>query len=83
MTNNQLVSAFVGMVMLLLFWFGDKFAGSVTATTESVLEFFSPRTHFTNFVRGIIDTESVIYLLALTAIFLFLAVRSLESRRWR
>ena len=83
LTSNQLVSAFLGMVILLVFWFGDKFAGSVTGTTESVLEFFSPRTHFTNFVRGIIDTESVIYLLALTAIFLFLAVRSLENRRWR
>jgi hypothetical protein len=30
-----------------------------------------------------VDTSNVVYYLALTAVFLFLTVRSLESRRWR
>ena len=83
LTNNQIVAATVSLMILLLFWFIDRAADFVRGTPASILEFISPRVHFTDFARGIINTEAVIYFLSLTAIFLFLAVRSLESRRWR
>ena len=40
-------------------------------------------THFDDFVRGIIDTGNIVYYVSLIAVFLFLTVRSLETRRWR
>ena len=83
LTTNQIVSMVLGLAFLILFWFLDKAADIFRGTPASILEFVSPRTHFNEFARGIIDTESVIYLLALTAIFLFFTVRSVESRRWR
>lgn len=83
LTNNQIVSVIVGLAILVMFWFVDKAGDIFRGTPASILEFVSPRTHFTEFARGIIDTESVIYLIALTAIFIFLTVRSVESRRWR
>ena len=43
----------------------------------------SPRSHFDDFARGLIFLDSVIYFLGLTAMFIFLTVRSLETRRWR
>ena len=83
LTTNQIVSASVGLSILVLFWFVDKAADIFRGTPASILEFVSPRTHFTEFARGIIDTEAVVYFLSLTAIFLFLTIRSVESRRWR
>lgn len=38
---------------------------------------------YTDFSRGIIDFGHVVFFLASTAVFLFLTVKVLESRRWR
>ena len=83
LSSSQIASAVVGLVILLMFWFIDEAADFFRGLPESILEFVSPRTHFTDFARGIIDSESIIYYVTLTAIFLFLTVRSLEARRWR
>lgn len=39
-------------------------------------------THFTNFSKGVIDSRDVLYYLGFTAIFFYLNLRSLESRKW-
>jgi ABC-2 type transport system permease protein len=39
--------------------------------------------HLDDFTLGIIDTNHIVYYVSLTAVFLFLTIRSLESRRWR
>lgn len=83
LTNNQIVSAVIGLVLLLMFWFINEAADLFHGLPSDILQFVSPRTHFNDLSRGIIDTQSVIYFLALSAIFLFLTVRSLETRRWR
>ena len=83
LSSSQIASAVVGLIILLMFWFINDAADFFRGTPETILEFVSPRSHFNDFARGIIDTEAVIYFLALTAMFLFLAVRSLETRRWR
>ena len=41
------------------------------------------RSHYDDFERGVIDTKHIVYFLSVTAFFLFLSIRSLESRRWR
>ncbi len=83
LSSSQIASAVVGLVILLMFWFIDEASDLFRGLPEDILTFVSPRAHFTDFARGIINTETIIYLLALTAIFLFLAIRTLETRRWR
>lgn len=83
LSSSQIVSAVVGLVILLMFWFIDEAADFFHGRPEAILQFVSPRYHFNDFARGIIDSESVIYFLGLTAMFIFLTVRSLETRRWR
>ena len=39
--------------------------------------------HMRDFTRGIIDVRQVVFYLSLTAFFLFLTDKSVESRRWR
>ena len=41
------------------------------------------KSHFDDFERGVVDTKHIVYFLSVTAFFLFLSVRALESRRWR
>jgi len=40
-------------------------------------------TYFKDFARGMLDTRGVVFFVSLAAMFLFLSVKALESRRWR
>jgi ABC-2 type transport system permease protein len=49
----------------------------------SILEHASVTYHFENLARGVIDTRDLVYYGSVISLFLFLAVRSLEARKWR
>ena len=40
-------------------------------------------TYFKDFSRGIFDSRGLVFFVTITALFLFLSVKTLESRRWR
>jgi len=83
LSGNQIVSAVVGMAVLLTLSFIDQVGDLLSGTAAQVIENLSITAHFTDFTRGVIDFSHVIYFISLTAVFLFLTVRSLETRRWR
>jgi len=39
--------------------------------------------HMKDFARGVIDTRPLVFYLSLTALFLFLTFKVIESRRWK
>jgi ABC-2 type transport system permease protein len=82
LTSNQIVSAVVAGGILLALWFLGTAAANLPPTLGNVIGYFSPSTYFSDFVRGIIDTRGIIYDISITALFLFLAIRSLENSRW-
>ena len=83
LTSNQIVAAVIGVGLLLLLTFIDLAAGQVGGGLSTFLNEIGLRSHFDDFSRGVIDTSNLVYYLALTGVFLFLTIRSLESRRWR
>ena len=83
LTSNQVVAAVVGFGSLLLLTLIAQAANVTSGSTAVFLEQISLSGHFDDFTRGIIDTNNIIYYLSATAVFLFLTVRNLESRRWR
>lgn len=83
LSGNQIVAAVVGMAILLTMAFTDRVAALVSGVTQDVLNGISMNAHFGDFTRGVIDTSHVVYYISLAAVFLFLTVRSLETRRWR
>ena len=83
LSGNQVVAAVVGIAMLLILTFVDRVAVIVGGTAGDVLNGFSLNAHVADFNRGVIDTANVVYFLSLAAVFLFLTIRSLETRRWR
>ena len=82
-TENQIVSAFVTFVVLLLFWFVSWNEGAGGENLMKILLRISLFDHFYSFSRGVIETKDVIYHFTFTLFFLFLTLRSLESRKWR
>lgn len=83
-TNNQIVAWMLGMVPLMLFvWFGGFIVRVATGTLRDVIQSINIVRHLDQFNRGLVTTESVVFFLTMTALFLFLTMKVVESRRWR
>ena len=82
LTSNQIVSAVVAGGILFGLWFTGMAASYLPEALGEVIGFFSLSYYFPDFMRGVIDTRGIVYYLSITALFLFLAIRSLENSRW-
>ncbi|MAE70336.1 MAG: hypothetical protein CME06_07690 [Gemmatimonadetes bacterium] len=84
-TRYQLLAAIIAMTLLavltLLANYGAEYLEQ--ESLRAVCSYVNVFGHFSNFTKGIIDSASLIFFVTGTAFFLFLAVKVLESRRWR
>jgi len=85
LTQNQIVAFILSVVIVFVLYMigSDIVLYSVPAPVASVLEYVSLGTHFESIGRGVIDSRDVIYYLSVIGFFLYLNVRSIESRKWR
>lgn len=83
LTQNQIVSFITSFVIIFALFMLDKVLMFMPGFLVSFLEYLSVDYHFSNIARGVIDSRDVIYYLSIIFLFLFLAVRALESRKWR
>ncbi len=83
LTSNQIVAAVVGGGILFTLWFLGIAGNFVPGALGEVLSYISLSHHFPDFIRGIVDTKAVVYYLSITALFLYMAIRSIETDRWR
>ncbi len=83
LTGNQIVAATVGFGIILMFSVVGNVSSVVGGAAATILGHLSMTNHYESFSQGIVDTTDVLYYVILCAVFLFLAVRSVESRRWR
>lgn len=84
MTRSQVVSAVSASAILCLLTILPAYAGRATlppfwrkVTEQCVFA------RYTDFSKGLLDSGDVVFFLAATAVFLFLTVKVLESRRWK
>lgn len=84
LTESQIVAAISTYGVLILTLFLGSAASSVSNTyISNALLWLSPLQRFSNFTKGILDLESVIYYLSLTGLFLFFTVTVFEKRRFK
>ena len=83
LTKNQIVAAIVAFAVLLIFWLVDIISQRGTGFVHNMLRYLTVFYHLDTFVKGMIDSRDVIYYLSMSVFFLFLTVRSVESRKWR
>ena len=82
LTSNQIVAAVVTGGILFGLWFLGYAADFLPRAMGDFIGYFSLSSYFPDFMTGIIDTRGIVYYLSVTALFLFLAIRSLENSRW-
>ncbi len=81
LTANQIAAAILAFLILLFFWLIGWVSYSVSQTLGDVMKHLSVYENIQDFEKGIFDTKPVIFFLSLVFYFVFLTVRSLETRR--
>jgi ABC-2 type transport system permease protein len=85
-TQNQVVAFLVTVFILSIPSVGLSFVKDspfLAARWQSVAAYISVEVQYRDFAKGVVDIRNFVYFLSGIALFLFLAVKSLESRRWR
>lgn len=84
LSQNQIVAGFIAFALLIIMWLLGAASNAVGAgALGSAFNYLALNTHFDDFVRGVVDSQHIVYYLILVAIFLFLATRVVETKRWR
>ncbi len=84
-TKHQVVAVLLSFTVLALMTFASHELARLVDTgwLRVVMQQASVRTHFHDFVRGMLDLNHLVFFLTTTAFFLFLTVKRLEMRRWQ
>lgn len=86
LTKSQILAAILSWMfaVLLLFSSGLVEALGWTGTDPgSMLSYLAPPEHLMTFLQGVVAVKDVMYFVSFIVFFLFLTVRSVESRKWR
>jgi len=83
LTRNQIVAGMSAFAILLLFWVLDWVGGLLPPSAEAVIGYLSLTGHSEDFLRGVIDSQHVIYYLSFITFGLFLTAKAVDSERWR
>lgn len=83
LTEDALISALTSMdVIFALFAFSFFARGIEIKWLKTLIQWFSILDRHTPFMNGQLDITSIIYFVSFAGVFLFLAVRVYERRRW-
>lgn len=83
-TRHQLLSAVMAAAILAsMSILADEIGPFLPDVWQKLLTHINVLEHFEDFAKGVFDTSSLVYFVSGTAFFLFLAAKTLESRRWR
>ena len=84
LSRNQIVAAIFAFAVLVVLFSVGLMEQLVTASAlKSALGYMNLWEHMDDFSRGLVDTRHVVYLLSLAGLFLFLATKALEVKKWR
>lgn len=85
-SQNQIISYMLTVFSICLFTFVIFLlsrASFIPPQIQQAMQFMFVNGHFEDFGKGILDLTRVIYFVSGMAFFLFLAVKLVESKRWR
>ena len=86
LTRSQIIAAMNAFVLglgLFLLSYLTYVIPPKSGWQSAALQHVSMIEHMKDFTRGVVDTRQVVFYLSLTALFLFLTLRVVESRRWK
>jgi len=85
LTRNQII-AFIATVVILLVvtvvtYYLPQYIGD--ATWAQIVLYINVNEQYQDFAKGLIDTSNFVYFFTTTGLFLLMATKALESRKWR
>jgi len=83
LTKNQIVAGMATFAVFLLLWVIDWPSQQASPTVAAVLTYLSITQHLEDFLKGVIDTQHLVYYFSFIGFGLFLTARSVDSERWR
>jgi len=85
LTENQIVAFILSVVISFLFFLSGEsfFLLSLPEYLRPFFEVLGLGTHFNSISRGVIDSRDIIYYLSFISFFLYLNIKSLETRYYR
>jgi ABC-2 type transport system permease protein len=81
--ENQVVSAMLTYGVLVFLWFASSNEAAMGERVAWIVTGVSLFDRFYGFAQGVVDSRDVVFFVAFTALFVFLALRALEARTWR
>lgn len=82
--SNQIAAFFAIIGASLVLWIIDGPWQNATGAMATVMRYLALPSHiYDNFFSGVVDLNDIVYFVSVMVLFLFLAARSVESRRWR
>ena len=83
LTESQMVAAVGTFAISMLIFMLDGLAETIGIDVfKKVAEWVSFSGRYNTFISGVFDYSNLIFFISVAAIFLFLAVRTLEKKRW-
>ena len=84
LTDSALLAYVMGFIFNLFVWFigmGTEMMDS--SLMRQVFEHLSVNTHLTGFIKGVVRSSALVFLLSAVGLFAFLSERVIEVNRWR
>jgi ABC-2 type transport system permease protein len=82
-TKNQVVAFILAFAITFTLFICGKMLPLIPSSLAPLVEYIGVDSHFNNIAKGVIDSRDLVYYFSITGVCLFLAVQSLDSRRWR
>ena len=85
-SENQIIAFLLSVFLICGFTFLLYFLPEsqlIPANVRAAMYYANVNRQYEDFNKGLIDIRNFVYFASVTALFLFLAVKLLESRRWR
>jgi ABC-2 type transport system permease protein len=83
LTESQIIAAIGTFAISIFLMVIDQISSLAnTAFITTLVGWISFSTRYQSFTRGMFDISSVVFFISVAAIFIFLAARKLESKRW-
>lgn len=85
-TQNQIIAFLLTVFIIGLPTFAAYYAAGQSIRDPAIdrlIRYLSVNQQYADFAKGLIDVRNFVYFLSGTALFLFLAVLLVQSRRWR
>lgn len=84
LTTNQIIAWMIGAVpLVLIVWFAQAMVMKTDGWLREVIQRVNIQRHLEQFNRGLVTFEGTAFFLAVAAMFLFISVKVIESKRWR